>query len=168
MTKGWELGWIQLTHSIQELTGAEILRTEALFLNQTTSALCCLLIQSLVPWTFWFFSKFFQSFLGDLPIWVRHTQIPIFTIKRKGWDGSRASGIQDRKLIALRYRGESSEPGKIAQKREIEGIIKYLPDLMKRWGEDGDYRKSGLPMTWHRNEVSEQRSTMPKLECLDH
>ena len=58
MTKGWELGWIQVTHSIQELTGAEILRTEALFLNQTTSDSCCLFMQSLVSWDFWFFSKF--------------------------------------------------------------------------------------------------------------
>lgn len=52
MSKGWGLGGIQVTHVIQELIGVEILRTESLFLNQTASALCCLLIQSLISWAF--------------------------------------------------------------------------------------------------------------------
>lgn len=62
MSNSWGLGWIQVTHVIQELIGVEILRTESLFLNQTASALCCLLIQSLlgIP----VFSADFPVFLG--------------------------------------------------------------------------------------------------------
>ena len=40
MSKGQELGWIQVTAAIQDLTITAILRAEVLFLSQTSSVLC--------------------------------------------------------------------------------------------------------------------------------
>ena len=102
-----------------------------------------------------------QVFSADFPVlswqtcstWVRHTQMPTFTIKRRGWDGRRASGMQGRKLVSRRHRSDRSESRKIAQKKETVVIAKYLPGIMKRRGGDGDYRKSELPMTWHSSQV---------------